>query len=178
MQEQLRSSWLVADFLTQHHRISGRVDVRRRKLADQLNDRTTGFIYLEDVYISNTERPAEIIANYVEAFIRKERLIAALVAQEEDALPRERSYGAYLGVELLKAFMVVPSFEIRGYVRLPARMDLRVVLTTGTDDFIPVLNADLYSAIRQGLTFHSDALLVNKMMIEVFWVEREGGNNG
>ena len=177
MREPLRTTWLAAEFFTHHHRITGRVDVRQQKLADQLNNRTTSFLRLEDAYVSNIERPTEIIASYEDAYIRKDRLIAVLVAQQEDALPREGSYGAYLGTSLLKAFMTVPTFEVRGYVRLSTKMDLRVVLTTGTDDFIAVLDGELHSATQQGLGFKSDAILVNKQHIEIFWVEQEGQQN-
>lgn len=174
MQDSLRSNWQIAEFFTYFHRISGRVDIRQLKLADQLNSRSSGFLHLEEAYVSSVERPAEIIADCRETFLRKDRIIAVIVPKEDDVLPRERTYGAYLGTSLVKAFMTVPTFEIRGHVRLSSRMDLRVVLTTGTDDFIPVLNAEMRSAVHEGLIFASSAMLVNKQHIEAFWVEQKG----
>ncbi len=174
MEESLRGSWLAAEFITYYHRITGRVDVRQLKLADQLNSRASSFLRLEDAYVSNIERPAEIIAGYQDAFLRKDHIVAAIVTRQEDALPRDRSYGTYLAPALVPVLMTVATFAIRGYMYLSGKMDLRVVLTTGTDDFVTVLDGEMISAVRKEITFQSKAMLVNKAQIEVFWVEEEG----
>ncbi len=173
MEMALRSSALTAEFVTHHHRISARVDVHQFKLADQLNSRVTDFIHLEDVYVSNIEQPAAISACYQDAFVRKTSILAVIVPREEDALPRDHAYGTYMTPVPFRVYMTVPTFEIRGTMLLPSRMDLRVVLTTGTVDFVPILNAEMLSAVRQDMSYSSVAILVSKQHIEVFWVEKE-----
>jgi len=176
MDEQLRTTWLAADFFTYSSRISGHVDVRHRPLADQLNDRTTGFLELEDTYVSSIEYPAEIIASHPNAILRKSKITAVFVAREEDSLQREQTYGSYFGTSLHRVFLTVPSFEIQGYLRLSSKMDLRTILTTGTDDFVPILDGQMRSSIRRDFMFTSGAILVNKDHIEAFWVEEDGGD--
>ena len=173
MAEQLRTSWLVVDFFTHRYRISGRVDVRHRKLADQLNDHTTAFLQLEEAYISNIEHPADIIASHASSILRKDNITAAVVACQEDGLPREHTYGSYFGTYLRKVFITVPSFEIEGYLRLSGKLDLRTVLTTGTDDFVSILDGQMRSSVRPDVTFTGGVILVNKDHIGAFWVEEE-----
>ncbi|RLC90972.1 MAG: hypothetical protein DRI79_04110 [Chloroflexi bacterium] len=173
MPEQLRTSWLVADFFTRGYRISGRVDVRRRKLADQLNDHTTAFLLLEDTYVSNIERPADITASHTSSVLRKDNITAVVVARQEDGLPREYTYGSYFSTYLRKVFIIVPSFEIEGYLRLSGKLDLRTVLTTGTDTFVSILDGQMRSSLHSDVTFTGGAILVNKDHIGAFWVEEE-----
>jgi hypothetical protein len=173
MQERVTSAWLVADFFTYRHRLSGRVDVRYNTLAAQLNDATTSFLVLEDAYVSNVEHPGEIVASYTAAVFRKSNITAAVVARQEDGLLRQQSYGSYLGTYIRKIFITVPSFEIKGYLRLSGKMDLRTVLTTGTDAFIPVLDGEMRSSIRPEIFFTGGAVLVNKAHVGVFCMEEE-----
>ncbi|MFQ6100801.1 MAG: hypothetical protein ACE5OS_06150 [Anaerolineae bacterium] len=174
MQERLSTGWLVADFFTHRHRISGRTDVRQKKLADQLNDHTTSFLRLEEVYISNIEHPAEIATHHVISILRKDNITAVVVSRQEDGLPREHTYGSYFGSYLRKVFITVPSFEIEGHLRLSGRLDLRTVLTSGTDDFVTILDGQMKSSVRPDVTFTGGAILVNKDHIGAFSVEEKG----
>jgi hypothetical protein len=159
------TQWLVADFFVQDYRISGRVHVRYHKLAGQLNDQNTSFIQLQEVYISNVQRPAEIIANYMDSSLYKRNISAAVVNRREDGMLREHAYGSYLGGYVYKTFIVVPAFEITGYLRLSSKLDMRTVLTTGTDDFIILMDGQMTSSIRPDVTFSGGAILVNKSHI-------------
>jgi len=173
MQEKRNSAWVVADFFTHSYRISGRVQVRYRKLAAQLNDQTSSFIQIEDAYISNTEHPADIATSYAGSIIRKKNITAVVVARQDDGLLKEHSYGSYLGAYTRNVFLTVPSFEVEGYLRLSSKMDLRTVLTSGTDDFIIVLDGQMKSAVRTEITFSGGAILVNKEHIGAFCMEEK-----
>ncbi len=173
MQEKLGDAWLVADFFTHNYRISGRVGIRHRRLADQLNDQTTSFLELEDVYVSNIERPADIITSHSTSILRKDNITAVIVAQQENGLPREHTYGSYFGTYLRKVFITTPSFEIEGYLRLSGRLDLRTVLTSGTDDFVSILDGQMRPSMRPDVSFTGGVILVNKDHIGAFWVVEE-----
>jgi hypothetical protein len=169
---------VAAEFFTYSARISGHLNVRHRKLADQLNDPDTSFLEVDYAYVSSIVHPGDIIASHASAVLRKNKITAVFVAQIEDGLPREYTYGSYWGTSLIKVFLTVPSFEIRGYLRLSSKMDLRTVLTTGTDDFVLVLDGEMRCSIRRDLTFGSGAILVNKEHVESFWLEEESNRNG
>ncbi len=173
MQERLSTAWLVADFFTHSYRISGRVNVRHKKLADQLNDHTTAFLSLEDTYVSNFERPAHITTSHPTSILRKRNITAVIVTRQEDGLPREHTYGSYFGTYLRKIFITVPSFEIEGQLRLSGRLDLRTVLTSGTDDFVSIIDGQMRSSVHPDVVFTGGAILVNKDHVGAFWVEEE-----
>lgn len=173
MQERVTSGWLVADFFTHSYRISGRVSVRQSKLAAQLNDRTSEFIPIEEAYVSNVEHPADITASHGSLILRKDNIAAVVVARQDDGLLREQAYGSYLGTQTRRVFVTVPSFEIAGLLRFSGRIDMRTVLTTGTDYFLAVLDAEMKSSARPDVTFTGGAILVNKHRIETFSVKQE-----
>jgi hypothetical protein len=160
----------VADFFTQSYRISGSVGVVSRRLADRLEDRTTSFLELEDAYISNTEHPADIVASHATAILRKERIIAAVVPREEDGLSRKYTYGSYLGAHVQKAYLIVPAFEIQGYIRLSGKRDLRAMLASG-DRFLPVVDGEMKFSIRPDITFTGGVILVNRARVQALWKE-------
>ncbi|MFW6136010.1 MAG: hypothetical protein ACOC7N_04230 [Chloroflexota bacterium] len=170
MREGTHTTDLVADFFTHSYRISGTVDVHSRKLADQLDDRTTSFLELEDAYVSSLHRPADIIASHTLSILRKERIVAAVVAREEDGLSRQHSYGSYLGGHLQKAVLIVPTFEIRGYLRLPGKRDLRSVLTEG-QLFVPMTEARMSLCWRPDIEFTGGVILINRADVEAMWEE-------
>jgi len=174
MKERLSAAWLVADFFTHSYRISGRVDVRQKKLADQLNDHTTAFLQLEDVYVSNIGRPADIITSHPISILRKHNITAVVVPHHEDGLPREQTYGSYFGTYLRKAFVTVPFFQIEGYLRLSGRLDLRTALTAGAGDFVSLFDGQMRSSVRPDVAFAGGAILVNKNHVGAFWLEEEG----
>jgi hypothetical protein len=173
MSEQTYSNWLGADFFTHSYRISGRVNVRQQKLADQLNDHNTSFLLIDDAYVSNSQQPADIAASHTSAILYKRNIIAAVVPRQEDGLPREHTYGSYFGVYLRKVFVTVPFFEIEGYLRLSGKLDLRTVLTSGTDDFIVILDGQMKSSVRPDVTFTGGAVLVKKEHVGAFWMQEE-----
>ncbi|RLC63042.1 MAG: hypothetical protein DRI48_08865 [Chloroflexi bacterium] len=173
MQEQLSSIWLVADFFTHHYRVSGRLNVRSRKLADQLNDASTSFLGLEEAYVSNIERPADILTSHPTLTLRKDNIVAAVVARQQDGLRREQAYGSYFGTYLRKVFLTVPSFGIEGYLYLSSRLDLLTVFATGTDKFLLVLDGQMRVSTRPDVVFAGGAILVNKSHVGVFCEEED-----
>jgi len=173
MENRSSPTWLVADFFTHSYRISGRLNVRHRLLADQLNNPTSDFLQIEDTYISNVEHPADIMASQTSAILYKKNVTTVVTAQQQDGLPREHSYGNYFGAYTRKVFMTVPSFEIEGYLRLSGKLDLRTVLTSGTDDFITILDGSMRFSIRPDISFSGGAILINKRYIGAFCMEEE-----
>jgi hypothetical protein len=162
----------VADFFTQSYRISGSVDVISRKLADRLEDRTTSFLQLEEAYISNVEHPADIVASHATSILHKEKIIAVVVSREEDGLSRQYTYGSYLGSHVQRAYLIVPAFQIQGYLRLSGKRDVRALLTSG-DRFLPVLDGEMRFSVRPDITFTGGVILVNRAHIEALWKVEE-----
>lgn len=163
--------WVTADFFTHSYRVSGSVDVRRLPLADQLNDRTTSYLLLEDAYVSPLDRPGDITASYAMAALRKENVTMAVLTDKEDGMAKKESYGSYFGTSLRSVFITVPQFEIRGFLRVVGKFDLHALLATGTDRFMPVLEGTTFASFNTDFQFDGGMILVNKDTVGAMCVQ-------
>jgi len=170
-----RRGWVNADFFTHSYRVSGAVDVRRLPLADQLNDRTTSYLMLEDAYVSPIDRPGEITASYAEAALRKTNVTMVILAHKEDGLSKKESYGSYFGTMLKNVFITVPQFEVQGFLRVVGKFDLHALLATGTDRFMPVLDGTTFASIKPEIQFNGGMILINKDAVGVMCTKEENG---
>jgi len=168
-----RRGWVMADFFTHSYRISGSVDVRRLPLADQLNDRTTSFLMLEDAYVSPIDRPGDITASYAIAALRKDNVTMAVLVTKEDGLSKKQSYGSYFGTSLKGVFITVPQFEVRGYLHIVGKFDLHALLATGTDQFMPVLDGTTFASLKPEIQYDGGVILVNKDVVGVMCLKDE-----
>lgn len=168
-----RRGWVMADFFTHSYRISGAVDVRRLPLADQLNDRTTSYLMMEDAYVSPIDRPGDITASYSMAALRKENITMAVLAHKDDGMSKKLSYGSYFGTALKNIFVTVPQFEIRGFLQVVGKFDLHALLATGTDRFMPVVDGTTFASLKPEIQFDGGMILVNKDAVGVMCVTEE-----
>lgn len=168
-----RRGWVTADFFTNSYRISGSVDARRLPLADQMNDRTSSYLMLEDAYVSPIDRPGDITASYPIAALRKVNITMAVLANKEDGLSKKQSYGSYFGTSLKNVFITVPQFEVRGFLQVVGKFDLHALLATGTDLFIPVLDGTTFASLKPDIQFDGGMILVNKDTVGVMCMSEE-----
>jgi hypothetical protein len=149
------------------------VDVRRLPLADQLNDRTTSYLMLEDAYVSPIDRPGDITASYAMAALRKENVTMAVLVSRDDGLSKKHSYGSYYGMSLKNVFLTVPQFEVRGFLQIVGKFDLHSLLATGTDRFMPLLDGTTFASIKPDIQFDGGMILVNKDSVGVMCIMEE-----
>ena len=168
-----RRGWVSVDFFTHSYRISGSVDVRRLPLADQLNDPTTSYLLMEDVYVSPVDRPGDITASYDMAALRKVNITMAVLSNKEDGLSKKQSYGSYFGTALRNVFITVPQFEVRGFLQTTGKFDLHALLATGTDHFMPLLEGTTFSSAKPEIQFDGGMILVNKDAVGVMCMQEE-----
>ena len=163
----LRGELLAADFFTTAYRMSGHVDTGKRRLADILSDRLSDFLFLKDVYVSRIYKPGEIIAYYHTGSLIKDQITFVVLPTEADGLSKDHVYPA-LTRQMRKVFITVPSFELRGSIRVVGKLDLQALLVTGTDKFMPLLNATASSSLLPQVQFSGPVILVNKSSVELF----------
>lgn len=165
----LRGELLAADFFTTAYRMSAHVDTGKRRLADILSDRLSDFLLLQDIYVSRIYKPGEIVAHYKSGSLLKERITFVVLPTEADGLSKDHTYPA-LTRQLREVFVTVPSFEIQGALRVVGKLDLQVLLSIGTDRFMPLLNATASSSLLPQVQFSGPVILVNRSRLELFCV--------
>jgi hypothetical protein len=168
-----RRGFVTADFLTNEYRISGEVSVRLRPLADSINDATTDYLEIENVYVSPIQQPADIKANYQYGSLSKENVVMVILARLEDGLSRSSSYGDYVGHIVHDVFLTVPSFEVRGSLATRGKIGLRDYMAMQAGRFIPVAEATATVSLAPNIRFQGGMILVNRSHIGIICMSGE-----
>ena len=159
---------VVADFFTTSYRFSATVLVYKRRLADVLGDRMTDYLDLVDIYVSRINNPGEIVATYQKGSLVKDEVNFILLSSELEGTSKERFYVP--SRVSLPIFVTVPSFEIHGKFQWMGDLEIKKILTTDTQKFLPVLDAKSVNAHFPKVAFEGPIVLVNKSKIEVICI--------
>jgi hypothetical protein len=152
------------DFFTTTHRISGQVQTGPRPFSDLLNDQSSSYLLVFNVYVSPLTRAAEVGDYAPVAYLSKENLCFAIVSSREIRAP-DRSHFSSQDRETL---ITMPRFEVRGMVAGPRRLDIRSFSPTALDPFIVLTDASVQVADNPEMTFSGEAILVNRARLEGF----------
>ena len=167
--------FVTADFMAQNYRISGEVNVRSRPLADALNDPSTDFLEIDNVYVSPILAPADIKANYNNGSLHKDNISMVILSREEDGLSTTASYGSYSGNFPRSVFLTVPGFEVRGTLEMSAQPDIRTYMVNA-GRFIAISQGTATVSLRLEYVFEGGMILVHRQSIGIIsLIEDEEG---
>jgi len=163
---QLGARRLTADIFSDSHRISTQMSLRGRILSDMLNDANTSYLELDIAYVSRIDHPGEILADYSLSIVRKDRLTFIVVATMGD-MALKQNPAMKMGQRMWPVYITVPGFEISGIIEAPNNIDLRTLMATGVERFIPVFDGKAALSMNQSLQFSGELILINKTAVEV-----------
>ena len=166
---QVGSRRLNADMFADSHRISTQMALRGRPLSDLLNDSNTSYVELDIAYVSRIDHPGEILADYALSIVRKDRLSFVVIATGLE-MALKQNQAMYMYRRLWPVFITVPYFEITGQIEAPANIDLRALMATGVERFIPVFGGTATLSLNQSIQFSGELILINKTSIEVLCI--------
>jgi hypothetical protein len=166
---QVGSRRLTADIFADSHRLSTQMALRGRVLSDILNDNNTSYLELDMAYVSRIDHPGEILADYALSIVRKDRLSFVVIASGLE-MALKQNQATYVYRRQWPVFVTVPYFEITGQIEAPANIDLRALMATGVERFVPVYNATATLSINQSVKFSGELILINKTSIEVLCI--------
>ncbi len=156
---------VTADFFTASYRFSASVIVYKRRLIDVLSDPITDYLDMVDVYASRINNPGDIVATYAKGSIVKREINFILLSNEAEGISKERFYASR---ENLSVFISIPSFEVVGQIQWGRNnMDVKKILATDTQKFLPVLEATTTNSVYPTVTFQGPLVLVNKAKVQV-----------
>jgi len=159
---------LAVDFFISGYRISGHVSTYVRSVADMLNDTLRSYLELQDVYISRISRPADIVAAYPHAELRKETLLFAIVPIRESLSKVTRSV-SYFGRQRFPVWLSLPMFEIEGEMQATGMpFDLEAFLAERSGQYVALTDAVARPTGSPDTSFSGEALLVNQRCIDLF----------
>lgn len=169
----LRKNILIAEFLSESYRVSGEVSVRDQPLVDQLNDKMSNFVKVENVYLSPLDNPSVFRAQSAIGHVRKDSLSLVVLPREEDGYARHTLYRnlghAAIGFSLYAAIL---GFEVRGGLKVSSQVDVDTMLMQSVDRFITVYRATATLTSHPDMEFTGGAILLNRELATLFTVER------
>jgi hypothetical protein len=167
-----RKGYLTAEFISQTYRISGDASLRQGALLDILNDLTTVYVRLENVYVSPITDPALIKGNYAVGQVRKDNLTMVVLATQEDAQSRRTGPVSKQVSAVYSMFITVPGFEVQGGIKIESAVDVDRMFVSGTDRFIAVYNATATVTTNPRVQFTGGAILINRDQVGLFCIEK------
>ena len=162
---------VTADFFTDSHRYSASVVVYKRHLVDVLGDRMTDYLDLADVYISRNNNPGEIIHTSRWGTLVKAEINFIMLSSETQATSKERFYSPQRTSRQI--FLTVPFFEIEGLFQWLGDLEIKKLMATDIQKFLPVLKVNATNPFFPESTFQGPTALVNKARIQTLCISND-----
>ncbi len=159
---------VTADFFTDSHRFSASVVVYKRRLIDVLADRMTSYLDLVDIYLSRNNNPGEIVGTYPRGSLVKEEINFIVLSSETQAISKERFYTPMRTGRPI--FVTVPFFEIGGLFQWMGELDIKKIMATDTQTFLPILEVKATNPFYPETSFQGPTALVNKSKIQILCI--------
>ncbi|MBI5032249.1 MAG: hypothetical protein HZB51_17090 [Chloroflexi bacterium] len=145
--------------LTARHSISGQVMLDQR-LSDFLNDRRDTAINLRETKIARLNEPSRILQQHAESVIQKAWAVVAFEPPSKGVNAGQRLFG-YVPKLRHQAFLVLEGMEVRGTLHTAGPLDLRRLLATTSDSFVPITDAVVTLYENDRYVIEQPAIMVN-----------------
>ncbi len=153
------------DFITDTHRLSGRVQVGSPGLIGVLNDPLHSLIEAEDVYLSRLQQAAKILAHFETASLNKASIALVVLVRREDLGPQGIARGGYTRVEAVAVTVTTAQFEITGRVEVLTKFEAADLLVGGSARFLPVYAASAVPTQFPETAYTGGVILINRQMV-------------
>lgn len=159
--------FLPADILTSGYRIVGKIMVTSNGVMGMLNDPTRSAMDINDARMARLHMPTKLVDHFELIRMMKKKIHAVCMARREDLGPQSSVRGGYSNITEYMVRITTQVFEIEGTLEIPGRFDFTTLMTDGTREFIPVLNAKLTAILLPNLNVESAAIIVNRSQIDL-----------
>jgi hypothetical protein len=150
--------------LTAHHSISGELLLQEQRLSDFLNDRRDSGITLLNTQVARLSEPSKTIERRAESVVPKIWVTVAFVPPQKDNPASKRLFG-FVQKKRHEVFLIMDGMEVRGTLHTPGELELRRLLATTSDSFIPITQAVVTLDQNDRYVIEQDAIMVNAHLI-------------
>ena len=160
------SALVSADIFTQHHRFSGLVSTRGKRLQDFLNDPTTEMLEMRGVRVTQPTNSHSDPVECSQLLLKKDAIILAIPTGSYEA-PARRVY-SYVEKEIYQAQVTVPGYGMVGLLHLPARANHWLLMSEGgtTPSFVAITDVTVRFAARDLEPLHTKVVIFCRHYIE------------
>jgi len=165
-----RQPSINVDFLSETHRISCRVEIGATGLIGLLNNVQNSLVDVETAYVSRIQEPAKIVGNFEIGSLSKSNLVMAIVTKKESLGPQAFASGGYKQLNPVPVLVTTDTFEIRGEVEVPGKVDAEALLMGGGGGkFMPLFRAKITATqFPDAPPLTAEAMLINRTLVAAF----------
>ncbi len=152
--------YFEAEFYTSDHVVRGLVDTPHERLSDLMNLKNETTIIVRDAMISQLlgmgkSPPIEMS----ELRIEKHSIVFAY--PDEGDMTTKSIYRRSIR-QVFPVFVLMPNFELTGSIHLTEKLEIKRILLSRADDFIPLTDATAIYALYPAITIHRSTIIFNK----------------
>ena len=155
-----------ADFFSETHRLSCRLQVGPSGLLRLLNDANSSLLEVENAYVSRIQQPAKIINHFDKVSLNKANLAFAIVNRREDLGVAAVTQSAYSRLVNVSVEALTATYEITGQVEVANKLDAGSLLVGGTSKFVPFYKATAVPTLYPDATFTGEVIVINRTLVE------------
>lgn len=157
-----------ADFFTETHRISGRVEVGATGLIGLMNDTQSALLEMQNAYVSRLQEPTKIVAHSDVATLSKANLTLIILARREDVGPSgaTQTGTGYTRLVTSPVLITTPTFEVRGAVETLGKPDPAALLVAGPNKFMPLYKTQVVATLYPDTPYSGEAVLLNRIHVQ------------
>jgi hypothetical protein len=152
--------YIEAEFYTFDHMIRGFVDTPQERLSDFLNIKNETTVVIKDAEISRLlGRGKSPPIKMSEARMEKHSILFAYPIQHD--MTTKSIYRRALR-QVYQVAVILPNFELVGSIYLTEKLEIRRVLLSRSDDFIPITEATAIYSLFPAITIWRNTIVFNK----------------
>jgi len=156
--------------LTARHSISGQLVLNEQRLSDFLNDRRDTALTLLNTKVARLNEPSKILQQHSESVIPKAWMVVAFEPPQKDSTASKRLFG-YVQKQQYEVFLILEGMEVRGTLHTPGGLDLRRLLATTSDSFVPITQAVVSLYQNDRYVIEQDAIMVNTRLLRYIGIQ-------
>lgn len=132
-----------------------------------VNDPNMSHLEILDARLARTHMPSKLVDHYEIVRIVKTHIFAVSMARREDLGSQALARGGYVRVTEFPVRLTTPVYELDGTLEWPGRFDFSEMMTSGTNEFIPLFNSVITAVLLPALRVESPAVLFNRKQVDM-----------
>lgn len=155
--------YFEAEFYTYDHVIQGQVDTPHERLSDLLNLKNETAIVIHEARVSRLLGLGKVAPIQMPEVRMEKRSILFAYPAERDM--SSKSIYRRMARQTFPVCVIMPNFELFGNVHLTEKLDIRRVLLSRADDFIPLTDGTAVYSLYPAVTIFRSTIIFNKNLM-------------
>jgi len=168
---------ISVELYTIDHVIRGLLETAGERLSDILNIKTESAVHLRNVEVTrilNVGKAPPLRLSLVR--LEKDSVLFGIPVAERDIT--QKSLYRRAARQSYEILVFLPNFELRGFIHLTERLDLRRVLVVRPEDYVPLTDATATFVLHPQVVMRAATVVFNKRHVALISEPNPTGEAG